>query len=440
MTPGRYMNMIYNAFIKYDTTVHLFGDQNQNIPVQNDTSIIHDYNKSFAIRQMCPQTIQLEYIRDVSQYDDKMNHLLDEFLKSGMTKHIFKPINANIMKHICYLNKTRRKINNKCCDMFIKGKDYQEIRFIYSNKSEIYKVYSGMPIIATRNMKEHGIFNMMEFEIDKIEDDHYYINNIKFEKDEFRCNFLPNFCNTIYRYQGCSIDVPYCIHDIDRMDKRELYTSLSRTTSIDYIHLENSQLKNVYTTRDAPDMEIINSHFDSNYKNGKIYMIKFNNDMIYIGMTCDKLQNRLKWHLTNIKSQVYKMRDHQPQISLIVNAPCHDKRALEAFESKYIHEYSIIHGDKLLNKRMNHIRKIKPIKYSAFIENEKTLKERIAHLEDKIKIIDDEKNQYLYFKTTVKGNTHRAISRYRKQSKESALESIRYSKSELIKRLTIDLD
>ena len=204
--------------------------------------------------------------------------------------------------------------------------------------------------------------------------------------------------------------------------------------------MDNTRLNRRYKTRPGPDMEIINSRFNSNYRNGKIYKITFDNDNVYVGQTCESLDTRLKWHLSNKTSQVYKLRNNKPVISLITNAPSFDKKSLEIVETKYIHEFSSIYGDKLLNKRMNPIKKRKEIKYFVNLETEEALRERISSLENKIKIIDDDKNQCLYYETRINNTRHRSKARYLTKPKEDAMKIINNSKKELIKKLTIGLD
>ena len=49
------------------------------------------------------------------------------------------------------------------------------------------------------------------------------------------------------------------------------------------------------------------------YQNGKIYKIEFNDESIYIGPTINTLETRLKGHLSDIKSIVYKNKDKNPK-------------------------------------------------------------------------------------------------------------------------------
>ena len=181
------------------------------------------------------------------------------------------------------------------------------------------------------------------------------------------------------------------------MDKKQLYTALSRTTKFKYIHVNNKEFNNKYFNRKKPVLELTNSRFNILYKNGKIYKVTFSDGSVYIGSTCEDLQTRLKYHLANKKSQVFKHKDKKPKIELIVNAPSKDRKSLENTENSYIEEYAEIYGQKLLNIRGNPKTKTKKIEYKVEIENETQLKERKAKLEKKLTIVDDGKSNMFYF-------------------------------------------
>ena len=95
-----------------------------------------------------------------------------------------------------------------------------------------------MPVLDTQNIKDE-IFNTMEFVIEDISNNQFKINNEWFYQKEFSENFIPSFCVTVYKYQGADINEPYNRYDVNRMDKKQLYTSLSRTTRFEYIHVNN---------------------------------------------------------------------------------------------------------------------------------------------------------------------------------------------------------
>ena len=167
------------------------------------------------------------------------------------------------------------------------------------------------------------------------------------------------------------------------MDKKQLYTALSRTTKCEHIRVNNKELNNKYFDRKKPVLELTNCKFNSLYKNGKIYKVTFSDKSVYVGSICEDLQTRLKYHLSNNKSQVFKNKNKHPKLELIVSVPSKNKKGLENVEIGYIEEYADIYGQKLLNIRCNPKRKAKKIEYKVEIENETQLKERIAKLEKK---------------------------------------------------------
>ena len=69
---------------------------------------------------------------------------------------------------------------------------------------------------------------------------------------------MPNFCNTVYKYQDGKIDEHYNIWDTRKMDIKEMYTSLSRTTKLEYIHLDNKKKSRWYREREQDQMIILN--------------------------------------------------------------------------------------------------------------------------------------------------------------------------------------
>ena len=89
------------------------------------------------------------------------------------------------------------------------------------------------------------------------------INDSWSERKDFRENFMPIFCVKVHKYQGCDIDDHYNIFEINRMDKKQLYTALSKTKYLDYIHLDDSKINNGYFPRWQPDLGITNSRFNS---------------------------------------------------------------------------------------------------------------------------------------------------------------------------------
>ena len=134
---------------------------------------------------------------------------------------------------------------------------------------------------------------------------------------------------------------------------------------------------------------------------------------------------------------MYKYRNNNPKIKLIVKAISHDKKSLENVENGYIQEYSEKYGNKLINIKSNPLKKPKKVQFEVKIEKQSELEQRIALLNDKIKIKDDVKKEYFFFDTKIDGKRHASIARYKNCSKEQALENVNLTKQNKIKELTL---
>lgn len=136
------------------------------------------------------------------------------------------------------------------------------------------------------------------------------------------------------------------------MNLKQIYTTLSRTTKIEHIHLDTAKLLPCYESTDNNASCIVKSYFNDDYHYGKIYKIRYEyNDKLYVGSSIRNLQERLQEHLTTKSSPVYKYKDDGPIIHSITTAPCKDRQELNKVEIEYIRQYSNKYGDRLLNKK-----------------------------------------------------------------------------------------
>ena len=440
MVPNKWITKIYEIFVENNNKIFMFGDPNQCLPVEGESQIKYDYLNSASILEMCPEVNELTYIEESCRYDKQTHNMLSVFLKQNKVTTYINPI-GEYNKNICYLNKTRKRVTEECCNRFTKDKHHVAIEFKYDNGKETYKICEGIPLIATVNNKDRKIYNTMEFTLDEIDSTGttFMINDEIYDLSEFSRSFIPGFCVTVYKYQGADINENYNIHDVGMMDKKQLYTALSRTTKFEFLHLNFKELNKEYKIRGSPDVELVNVK-NSKYIDGKIYKVTFNDDKIYIGSTCDDLDKRLKSHLTDKNSIVYKNKHNNPEIELLVYAPCYDKKTLEKIENGYIDEYAEKYQNELLNVRCNPKKKQKKIEFEVYIENDKQLRQRIAVLEKNIQIKDNTEKSYWYFDNVVDGIRHQTKSRYVDNSKEQAFEKINKKKHELIKQLTITFE
>ena len=327
MTPNKWMTKLYEAFTKYKLTAYMFGDTKQCDPVEPG-GIFYDYFTSIPITEMCPRRVETKYIEEYARYDPQIRSLLTEFLQNGCIKHQFKtPIDG--YHNICYTNKTRRRITQECCNRYTENLDYVKIEFKYKGPKERYRIAVNMPMLVTKNMRNKEMYNMQQYKIDKIQENdegnlEFILNGQTFSHSEFRESFIPAFCVTVYKYHGSTITEPYNIYDAEKMDKKQLYTALSRTTKLDHIHL--TKLNDKYENNKPYQSVRVNSYFNDDYHNGQIYKITFEyNNTLYIGSSIRNLQERLNEHVTTKSSAIYRYKGNNPVITPIIRGPCKDR-------------------------------------------------------------------------------------------------------------------
>ena len=389
------------------------GDTNQCEPINSTKSIRHNYfNDSISVAEMCPKRIEMKYIEESTRYDNETRVVLNNFLKYENIRHKFEPI-GNYYKNICWLNETRCVVTEDCCNRFVKDKEHHEINFKYKSRIEKYEVCITMPVIATQNMKKRNMFDMMEFKIESINENNegnleFVIYDELFSLNVFRESFLPNFCNTVYKYQGSKIDEHYNIFDTHKME-------------LEYIHLDHKKICKRYREREQDNMITINSYFNSDYQNGKIYEVTFElNPNYYVGSTTQLLESQLHEHCNNPKSAIYKYRDDKPKIRLIRNCPCQDKKTLEKTEYSYINEYKQKYGEFLINIKV--VKKVtkKMSQFKVEMENQKQFEDRLQKLGYKFRIRDDTIRSFLEIDACVDGKRIKYKRRYNENNKQEA--------------------
>ena len=133
------------------------------------------------------------------------------------------------------------------------------------------------------------MFNSQQFTIKSINKNGITIkeNYQKLSIDDFRKKFNLTFFITVYKYQHAEIDQPYNIFDTEAMNKKQLYTALSRTTKFKYIHRVNLESKYTYTVNDKHEVQSIGH---TKYQNKKIYKIELDDESTYIGSTINTIE------------------------------------------------------------------------------------------------------------------------------------------------------
>ena len=126
--------------------------------LQNDGSSLQLYGKVEG----------LEY--KGHRYDEEMYKVLKEFKEDGVLKGTEKS-NSLFRKSICYLNKTRKKVNLELCEIF-----GGEEAFFQKHKCK-YKVAVGTPVITLENLKKEKRYNNEIFDVVRVASDKVCLSN-----------------------------------------------------------------------------------------------------------------------------------------------------------------------------------------------------------------------------------------------------------------------
>jgi Uri superfamily endonuclease len=198
----------------------------------------------------------------------------------------------------------------------------------------------GFKLMCIENLKHLKLYNGTICNLESIdtEANTITVNSNIFTFSEFIKNFEPAFAQTIYKYQGATITEKFCIHELNIMTKRELYTSLSRGKTLSDISL-NYSTKTFYNSDVSKAIEAIikvNNDVDEKYINGKIYKISWLH-YVYIGSTFRSLEERFNEHKKSTTGSNFikhlKGAGLSAKIELIKDYPCKSQKEL-MFEEK----------------------------------------------------------------------------------------------------------
>ena len=264
------------------------------------------------------------------------------------------------------------------------------------------------------------MYNSQMFKIQEIDKEGVKVEGERFTMKEFKRNFTLAYAVTVYKYQGDDIDENYCIWDIEKMDKKMVYTAISRTTKWEYVHVAKALSNKRYSNREYKHKTL--KTYVTEYSKGKIYKITFDEGKIYIGQTCKELSERLKEHINDKRSPIFGYKE--AKIELECYHPCETLKELEECEKKYINKYP-----ECVNKRSNDKwkgQKKKVVKASYTIIHDESIKEKLRETRFKIYECSD---RYRIKNATKDG---KPLNKGFKRNKEEAYEKIKVEQERLI--------
>ena len=225
------------AFVKSscNITFLLLGDDKQLPPVEDGDN---DYFNHPAVKYLCNYNRNI--LKVVKRYDMDLKNTLNNIENIDIS--LFKTKEETKI-NMCYTNKTRKIINKRLNNKY---KNDNSI-FINANDDDINSqemfIYEDLPVICNKNDKNGEYYNNETFKVlDYNDNDITLINErttIKIKIEDFNKMFYLNYCSTIHKYQGSTINEPYTIWDWNtkHMSKKAKYTALSRATMLKNIYI-----------------------------------------------------------------------------------------------------------------------------------------------------------------------------------------------------------
>ena len=218
MTKNIHLTKLYYIYYQFEQTniIKAYGDHCQNISIESQN---YDYLNSSAVKELFPNLIQLKYNSETNRYDYQTNKFLEYFIQNKKLdkSYTLNPINQNIYKHICLLNKTRIQLNLQTSYQYIKNHNITEkmkLDFEYMSKIEPYNIHIGAPLLFTKNLPKYEIYNNMTFTIINLNFTNNQIqlnNNNWYSKYFIEKNSIINWATTCYKIQGSTIHENYGI-------------------------------------------------------------------------------------------------------------------------------------------------------------------------------------------------------------------------------------
>ena len=332
MIPSKWLVQLYKLKQRNPKLIiQMFGDPNQCKQVCELNRYFEYMNKK-VVRELCDNNLMIKkYVDGCARYDNELKEVLDYLLEhkklpeslNNENHKIDKTIKVNVMKN----NKLNEKINKQ---------------FIKNNWTV------GMKVVCNVNDKKNNLWNSKFYWIKSISGKKIQVIDIESEDQQVsewisKSKFAPAYALTVYRYQGSKIDEPFNIRQANQMSLNEIYTALSRGTSLKNIHIEytNKEFRKETEPTMVTEIELTKPSI------GYIYLLSNDeNNNIYVGET-DNIERRFEEHTT--KNDVIMQNGKNWKISKLTTVHYFKKQVLLNVETRYIGYYCNKNEYKMLN-------------------------------------------------------------------------------------------
>jgi hypothetical protein len=234
----------------------LLGDWRQLPPIDEARMVDSDIFNHPVVKYLCNNN-RIE-LTEKQRY----NQELWDFLERGVEEGVWEGIVESkvsyddifVGKSICYLNKTRVRINSLCMNYFKDKTD--EVVYLEHKPKQIERdgkliddpddrrqsvyLYTDLPVMSWKNCVKLGIVNSEEFRVSLVDEERIELTrdeggeSIIIDTSEFHNYFLANYASTAHKSQGATYQGKVLLWDWGRMtdDKKLCYTACSRAVAL----------------------------------------------------------------------------------------------------------------------------------------------------------------------------------------------------------------
>jgi hypothetical protein len=339
MAPKRFFFILFQAKqLNPDLVIRIFGDHDQCTPMKNDWI---DYMDSQLFRSLVDHNrMTLPYQEGSCRYDKPLSVSLVHLLDTGTLHEAFDDCQLRddtVMSMSLSNTGTRARINQQEA---AKWSGTQE--FTVGDK----QYSAGMPIVSVVNLKSQGILNGDPFVFVTADNKTvtlsekkktFELSHTDFTKEG---NFRLGFCDSVFRTQGYTRREPYNVYDVPLMCIQDIYTALSRFTTMDDIGFDASQLKGHVFERKRPSEKQVRIKLEKpELIDALIYRISDGDGNQYIGYTTGKMESRYHEHKTDPDEPPAMktwLATTKTNIELVCNVRCLDLTEVRAIEASLI--------------------------------------------------------------------------------------------------------
>jgi predicted GIY-YIG superfamily endonuclease len=304
-----------------------------------------NYMQCELFRQLVDHNMCVLPFTDNSRYDEALHRALVHLLTTG-TLH--PSLHNQMLRTDTHLSmcltdiklgsRTRSRVNRE-----------EAARWIAASTEPIHVIGKrrwtrGMPVTACTNLKRQGILNShklvfvgantLTVTLER-NGKQYAVSHALFADER---NFRYGFCDSVFRSQGYTLRTAHNVYDTASMSRQDLYTALSRFTTLADIGLDCIDWDLEYAWKTPPAEPIEHTLAPVSLKEAMIYRIRDANNNQYIGLTTGTLEKRYDEHQQDPTSQVMKqwLATCETWIELVCTVHYAEEHELLKIEARYI--------------------------------------------------------------------------------------------------------